>query len=160
MISVAVASPVLIKKLQCISETRAPPICNPRHPAASISCHAFMPGGLQKVEPLVRLKVKLQPRQRPTRHLLSVALHLQELLSSNSTIKALHAQDRPAATKTERAVGAEVVLHVRPGAEDAHRHRSETTTNRKRCTLSRETNFSPIYPDRPFPPPPSTATLS
>ena len=104
-------------------------------------------------------KVKLQPRQRPTRHLLSVALlHLQELLSSTSTITALHAQDRPAVTKTERVVGAEVVLHVRPGAGDAHRHRSETTTNRKRCTLSRETNFSPIHPDRPFPS--STATLS
>src|SRR5690606_38200662 len=40
----AVASPSLIRKLQCKSDTFAGPIANPRKPAASISCHDFMPG--------------------------------------------------------------------------------------------------------------------
>ena len=51
--SAAVAAPVLIRKLQCISETMAPPMRRPRQPAASMSCHALPPGGLVKVEPPV-----------------------------------------------------------------------------------------------------------
>src|SRR3990167_5672267 len=47
--SEAVALPVLIRKLQCIGETCAPPTLRPRHPAASISFHAErwpgVPGG-------------------------------------------------------------------------------------------------------------------
>src|ERR1700733_15442407 len=44
-ISQAVASPVLIRKLQCISDTCAPPTRKPRQPAASISFQALLPGG-------------------------------------------------------------------------------------------------------------------
>ena len=40
----AVAAPVLIRKLQCISETMAPPIRRPRQPAASMSCQALLAG--------------------------------------------------------------------------------------------------------------------
>jgi len=54
--SVAVASPVLIRKLVCFSDTCAPPILRPRQPAPSISSHALWPGGLAKVEPPVRLR--------------------------------------------------------------------------------------------------------
>ena len=55
--SAAVAPPVLIRKLQCFSETCAPPRVRPRQPAASISSHAFMrPGGLRNVEPPVRAR--------------------------------------------------------------------------------------------------------
>src|ERR1700723_4664856 len=49
-ISQAVASPVLIRKLQCISDTCAPPTRKPRQPAASISFQALLPGGFLKVE--------------------------------------------------------------------------------------------------------------
>src|SRR5436305_6170917 len=52
-ISRALELPVLIKKLQCISETCAPPTRNPRQPAASISFQALWPGGFLKVEPPV-----------------------------------------------------------------------------------------------------------
>src|SRR6516225_7757664 len=52
-ISCPVALPVLIKKLQCIAETCAPPTRRPRQPAASISFHALLPGGFLKVEPPV-----------------------------------------------------------------------------------------------------------
>ena len=41
--SSAVAVPVLMRKLQCFSDTVAPPRISPRHPAASISSHAFIP---------------------------------------------------------------------------------------------------------------------
>ncbi len=44
--SAAVAPPVLIRKLQCFSDTCAPPRVRPRQPAASISSHAFMLGGI------------------------------------------------------------------------------------------------------------------
>lgn len=54
--SAAVAVPVLIRKLQCSSETCAPPRRRPRQPAASISSQARAPGGLAKVEPPVRLR--------------------------------------------------------------------------------------------------------
>ena len=54
--SAAVAVPVLIRKLQCFSDTCAPPRVRPRQPAASISSHAFMSGGLRKVEPPVRAR--------------------------------------------------------------------------------------------------------
>ena len=47
------ALPVLIRKLQCISETCAPPRRRPRQPAASISFQALLPGGFWKVEPPV-----------------------------------------------------------------------------------------------------------
>src|SRR5262249_19703511 len=40
-ISAAVALPRLIRKLQCISDTCAPPILRPRQPAASMSCQAL-----------------------------------------------------------------------------------------------------------------------
>ena len=53
-ISDAVAEPWLIRKLQCISETSAPPTRRPRQPAWSISFHALCPGGFLKVEPPVR----------------------------------------------------------------------------------------------------------
>ena len=43
--SSAVASPVLMRKLQCCSLTCAPPTLRPRHPAASMSCQLFWPGG-------------------------------------------------------------------------------------------------------------------
>src|SRR6185437_2175905 len=52
-ISCPVALPVLIRKLQCISDTCAPPTRKPRQPAASISFHALLPGGFLKVEPPV-----------------------------------------------------------------------------------------------------------
>src|ERR1700754_2329389 len=52
-ISWPVALPVLIRKLQCISETCAPPTRRPRQPAASISFQALWPGGFLKVEPPV-----------------------------------------------------------------------------------------------------------
>src|SRR4051812_19887837 len=52
-ISWPVAPPVLIRKLQCISETCAPPTRRPRQPAASISFQALRPGGFLKVEPPV-----------------------------------------------------------------------------------------------------------
>src|SRR5207244_12292393 len=48
-----VALPVLIRKLQCISDTCAPPTLRPRQPAASISFQALLPGGFLKVEPPV-----------------------------------------------------------------------------------------------------------
>ena len=48
-----VAVPVLIRKLQCISDTCAPPTRRPRQPAASISFQALWPGGFWKVEPPV-----------------------------------------------------------------------------------------------------------
>src|SRR5262245_25520989 len=51
--SVAVAWPRLIRKLQCSAETCAPPMVSPRQPAASINCQAFWPGGFLKVEPQV-----------------------------------------------------------------------------------------------------------
>src|SRR3546814_16460674 len=41
--SSAVAVPVLIRKLQCLSETIAPPRRRPRQPAASMSCQALRP---------------------------------------------------------------------------------------------------------------------
>ena len=50
------APPVLSRKLQCFSLTCAPPRTRPRQPAASISSHAFMSGGLRKVEPPVRAR--------------------------------------------------------------------------------------------------------
>src|SRR5688500_9673514 len=49
----AVASPVLIRKLVCFSETCAPPIFRPRHPASSINCQALWPGGFLNVLPPV-----------------------------------------------------------------------------------------------------------
>src|SRR5439155_21614055 len=52
-ISCPVALPVLIRKLQCISDTWAPPTRRPRQPAASISFQALLPGGFLKVEPPV-----------------------------------------------------------------------------------------------------------
>ena len=52
-ISWPVALPVLIRKLQCISDTCAPPTRKPRQPAASISFQALWPGGFLKVEPPV-----------------------------------------------------------------------------------------------------------
>src|SRR5947199_9835006 len=52
-ISCPVALPVLIKKLQCISDTCAPPTLRPRQPAASISFQALLPGGFLKVDPPV-----------------------------------------------------------------------------------------------------------
>src|ERR1700733_9813888 len=54
--SAAVAFPVLIRKLQCFSETTAPPLVRPRQPAASISSHAFIPSGLRNVDPPVRAR--------------------------------------------------------------------------------------------------------
>src|SRR5262249_48042983 len=54
--SAAVASPVLIRKLVCFSDTCAPPTLRPRQPARSISSQALWPGGLAKVEPPVRLR--------------------------------------------------------------------------------------------------------
>ena len=54
--------PVLIRKLQCFSETCAPPRVRPRHPAASISSHAFMSVGLRNVEPPVRARTGWRPR--------------------------------------------------------------------------------------------------
>src|SRR5665213_1703996 len=44
-ISCPLALPVLIRKLQCISDTCAPPTRNPRQPAASINFQALLPGG-------------------------------------------------------------------------------------------------------------------
>src|SRR5204862_7792120 len=52
-ISCPVALPVLMRKLQCISETCAPPTRKPRQPAASISFQALLPGGFLKVDPPV-----------------------------------------------------------------------------------------------------------
>src|SRR3974377_1283634 len=49
-ISAAVALPRLIRKLQCISDPCAPPLVNPRQPAASINCQALRPGGVLEVE--------------------------------------------------------------------------------------------------------------
>src|SRR6202790_2830373 len=56
-ISCPVAAPVLIRKLQCISETCAPPTRKPRQPAASISFQALFPGGFLKVEPPVLSRI-------------------------------------------------------------------------------------------------------
>src|SRR5262249_7698335 len=56
-ISAAVASPVLIRKLVCFSETIAPPRVRPRQPARSISSHALWPAGLANVEPPVRARI-------------------------------------------------------------------------------------------------------
>src|SRR5262249_20329761 len=58
-ISAAVALPRLIRKLQCISDTCAPPLFNPRQPAASINSQALRLGGVLKVEPPVRLFTRL-----------------------------------------------------------------------------------------------------
>ena len=44
----------LMRKLQCMSETCAPPTRKPRQPAASISFQELWPGGFLKVEPPVR----------------------------------------------------------------------------------------------------------
>src|SRR5206468_784930 len=52
-ISCPVALPVLMRKLQCISETCAPPTRKPRQPAASTSFQALLPGGFLKVDPPV-----------------------------------------------------------------------------------------------------------
>ena len=46
---------MVIRKLQCISDTCAPPMRRPRQPARSISSQAFAPGGFLKVEPPVRV---------------------------------------------------------------------------------------------------------
>ncbi len=54
--SAAVRRPVLSRKLQCFSLTCAPPRTKPRQPAASISSHAFWPGGLRNVLPPVRAR--------------------------------------------------------------------------------------------------------
>src|SRR6185312_361964 len=51
--SAALASPVLMRKLQCFSLTWAAPCISPRQPARSINCQAFWPGGFLKVEPPV-----------------------------------------------------------------------------------------------------------
>src|SRR5205807_1223891 len=51
--SCPVALPVLMRKLQCISDTCAPPTRKPRQPAASISFQALLPGGFLKVDPPV-----------------------------------------------------------------------------------------------------------
>src|SRR6185312_12195003 len=55
-ISALVALPRLSRKLQCFSETWAPPIVSPRQPAESISAQALWPGGFLKVDPPVRLR--------------------------------------------------------------------------------------------------------
>ncbi len=47
------ASPLLMRKLQCFSETCASPRARPRQPASSMSCQALCPGGFLKVEPPV-----------------------------------------------------------------------------------------------------------
>src|ERR1700691_3756047 len=52
-ISCPVALPVLIRKLQCISDTWAPPTRKPRQPAASISFQALWSGGFLEGEPPV-----------------------------------------------------------------------------------------------------------
>src|ERR1700709_771245 len=52
-ISWPVAAPVLIRKLQCISDTCAPPTRKPRQPAASINFQAEYSGGFLNVEPPV-----------------------------------------------------------------------------------------------------------
>src|SRR6185437_14432872 len=52
-ISVALASPVLMRKLQCFSLTCAAPLRRPRQPARSINSQALRPGGFLKVEPPV-----------------------------------------------------------------------------------------------------------
>ena len=44
-ISCPVALPVLMRKLQCISDTCAPPTRKPRQPAASTNFQALLPGG-------------------------------------------------------------------------------------------------------------------
>ena len=49
-----VAPPVLIRKLQCFSETMAAPQPQAAAAGASISCQAFWPGGFLKVLPPVR----------------------------------------------------------------------------------------------------------
>src|SRR5689334_12862916 len=54
--SPALASPVLIRKLQCFSETCAAPCIRPRQPDWSINCQALWPEGLVKVDPPVLLR--------------------------------------------------------------------------------------------------------
>ena len=44
----------MIRKLQCISETFAPPMRKPRQPASSMRRQALVPGGFLNVEPPVR----------------------------------------------------------------------------------------------------------
>jgi len=51
--SLAVALPVLMRKLQCFSETLAPPTASSAQPAFLISSQAFSPSGFLKVEPAV-----------------------------------------------------------------------------------------------------------
>ena len=55
--SAAVALPVLMRKLQCFSDTMAPPLRRPRQPASSISFQALCPVGLTKVLPPVRARI-------------------------------------------------------------------------------------------------------
>ncbi len=54
--SAALAWPVLMRKLQCFSETMAAPRRKPRQPARSISSQADCPGGFLNVLPPVRVR--------------------------------------------------------------------------------------------------------
>ena len=63
--SAALAVPVLTRKLQCFSETLAPPRPSPRHPARSISSQALTPGGFLKVLPPVGVRTGWVVRRVP-----------------------------------------------------------------------------------------------
>ena len=77
-----------------------------------------------------------------------------------SSIRAQLAQAQPAVTRIQRA-GAERAPNALLEDRPAPRHRSATTTNLKRCTLSRESilSQSPDRPQLPFPPTPPSLVL-
>src|SRR5258708_6350901 len=66
--SAALAPPRLMRKLQCSSETWAAPTIKPRHPAASMSCHALRRGGVFKGASPVPLFIRLAGRPFPGGH--------------------------------------------------------------------------------------------
>ncbi len=120
--SVAVAPPRLIRKLQCMVLTWAPPICKPRQPAASMSFQALWPGGFLKVEPPVRLLIGWVASR------LSVILSISAAITAGSPGRALEYRlgEDDVVGRAAMAVG---VVHVRigeaqdaAGAVDAARH--------------------------------------
>src|SRR5438045_2055242 len=62
--SAALASPWLMMKLACFSDTEAPPMRKPLRPAASMRRAAWSPGGLVNTEPQLHSPIGCEARRR------------------------------------------------------------------------------------------------
>ena len=95
-----------------------------------------------------------------TRHHRQLHHQQPQLQPRRSSIRAQLAQAQPAVSRIPRA-GAERAPNALLEDRPAPRHRSATTTNLKRCTLSRESilSQSPDRPQLPFPPTPPSLVL-